>query len=80
VDEFLEALARYFRAEQVHGWLALGPSEGRVRAQLFELGAVQQESIDDTGSWHLKIQLPRRDFERVRKQAGLDLDCLQEAQ
>jgi len=80
VDEFLEALARHFRAEQVHGWLALEPSEGRVRAQLFELGAVQQESVDDTGSWHLEIQLPRRDFERVRKQAGLGSDCLQEAQ
>jgi hypothetical protein len=41
---------------------------------------VQQESVDDTGSWHLEIQLPRRDFERVRKQAGLGSDCLQEAQ
>jgi GTP-binding protein HflX len=80
VDEFLQALARHFRAEQVHGWLALAPTEGKTRAQLFELGAVQQESVDETGSWHLEIQLPRRDFERVRKQAGLGSDCLQEAQ
>jgi len=80
VDEFLEALARHFRAEQVHGWLALQPAEGRLRARLFELGAVQQESVDEQGAWHLEIQLPRKDFERVCKQTGLRTDSLQEAQ
>jgi GTP-binding protein HflX len=80
VDEFLEALARHFRAEQVHGWLALDPAEGRLRARLFELGAVQQETVDEQGAWHLEIQLPRKDFERVCKQTGLRTDCLQEAQ
>jgi GTP-binding protein HflX len=80
VDEFLMALSKHFRAEQVHGWLSLRPSEGRVRARLFELGAVQQETVDNNGAWHLEIQLPRKDFERVRKQAGLGSDCLQEAQ
>jgi GTPase len=80
VDEFLEALARHFRAEQVHGWLALQPAEGRLRARLFELGAVQQETVDEQGSWHLEIQLPRKDFERVCKQTGLRTDSLQEAQ
>jgi GTPase len=80
VGEFLEALARHFRAEQVHGWLALQPAEGRLRARLFELGAVQQETVDEQGSWHLEIQLPRKDFERVCKQTGLRTDSLQEAQ
>jgi GTP-binding protein HflX len=77
IPEFLEALAERFKSEQVHGMLELPASAGGIRARLFELGAVRQESMDEHGDWHLEIQLARKDFERVRKQGDLAEDCLE---
>ncbi len=76
IEEFLQALSEQFRADMVEGELVLPPSAGRIRAQLFELGAVRSESIDTEGEWHLDIFLQRKDFERIRKQEGLSEDCL----
>jgi GTP-binding protein HflX len=77
IPEFLQALADRFKAEQVHGMLELPATAGGIRARLFELGAIREESMDEHGDWHLEILLARKDFERVRKQAGLAEDCLE---
>jgi GTP-binding protein HflX len=77
IPEFLQALADRFKAEQVHGMLELPATAGRIRARLFELGAIRDESMDEHGDWHLEILLARKDFERVRKQGGLAEDCLE---
>ncbi|MBD3619201.1 MAG: GTPase HflX [Chromatiales bacterium] len=68
VEALLEYLGRYLERDMVHGWIALGPAQGRTRALLFEEGAVQQEQIDAQGQWRLEIRLPRRRYDSLRKQ------------
>jgi len=71
VDALLEYLGRYLAHDMVHGWFTLGPEQGRVRARLFEEGAVQQEQIDAQGHWRLEIRMPRRRYESLRRRHEL---------
>ncbi len=61
-----ERLAVPMFAEEVR----LSPSEGKLRAALFDIGAVEKESWDDDGANVLQVKLPRRDWERLT--AGMD--------
>ena len=61
-----ERLAVPMFAEEVR----LAPSEGKLRAALFDMGAVEKESWDDDGANVLQVKLPRRDWERLT--AGMD--------
>lgn len=80
LDLLQAALAERLLGQSVHGWIRLGPDEGRLRAQLFELGAVIGERTgEDGGSW-LELQLPRAVFERLVAREGLDPRRLQPAE
>ena len=45
--------------------------QGRVRARLFELGAVTRETIMAEGGWDLEIAMNERDFHRLMKRENL---------
>ncbi|MGY6588534.1 MAG: ribosome rescue GTPase HflX [Wenzhouxiangella sp.] len=45
---------------------------GRLRAQLFELGAVRDESIDEQGDSHLLVEISHRDAELLTRLDGRD--------
>jgi GTP-binding protein HflX len=54
----LEAIAERIASDIIETSIRLAPSEGKIRARLFELGAVLDERICEDGSieMHLKIQ------------------------
>jgi GTP-binding protein HflX len=60
-----EAVAELTGGEMVHEWLALGPAEGRLRARLYEKGAVLGEEVGEDGSLSLEVRLPRRELEQL---------------
>jgi len=68
VDLLLDALAEFFHQEHVHKMLQLKPTDGRLRARLFQSGKVLSEQITDEGGWQLEVQLPRREYERLIQQ------------
>ncbi|HCA66148.1 MAG TPA: GTPase HflX, partial [Pseudomonas sp.] len=47
---------------------------GRVRAQFFELGAVQRETHDEEGGSLLEVRLPRVELNRLISREGLRVD------
>ena len=51
--------------EMAHEWLSLAPAEGRLRARLYEKGAVVGERVEDDGGISLEVRLPRRDLEQL---------------
>lgn len=59
-----EALAERLSIDEVSGWLDLEPHEARLRARLFELGAIESETLDDEGHWHLHIRLSKPRYEQ----------------
>ena len=43
----------------------LSPAQGKLRASLYELQAIETERLDDQGNWILNIRLPRREYQRL---------------
>lgn len=54
-----EALVELLGRDRIRTGLRLAPSQGRLRARLYEAGAVQTESAADDGGWLLAIDAPR---------------------
>jgi GTPase len=51
--------------------LKLPPSAARLRARLFDQGAVRSERIAANGGYELKVSMPRKRLERALREAGL---------
>ena len=56
------------------GTLCLPQSLGRLRAQFFELSAVQRETHDEEGGSLLEVRLPRIELNRLISREGLRVD------
>ena len=72
-----EAVGDRLRRKKVNGTIRLKPSQGRLRAVLFDLGAVQQETALEDGGWILELNLGEREFLRLLKRENLPADILQ---
>jgi GTPase len=64
LDLLREAIDRHFARERVHRWLDVPSEAGRLRARLFEIGAVAKEESNDDG-WRLEIDAPRAVIETL---------------
>ena len=75
--ELLEqVLAEHFREEMISTEIRLFPAQARVRALLFELGAVQKEVVDDQGCFHLDVCIARRDLNQLAQSEQLKIEDL----
>ncbi len=72
IPELLQAISDTLGEDMVELQLALTPDQGRFRARLYQLGVVQQENTDEAGLIRLDIRMPREEFNRVMREAGLD--------
>lgn len=71
------AIANRLRQEKTRRTIFLPPSDGRLRAKLFELGAVSNEAVDDDGGWTLELCLSEKDLRRFLKRENLTEDQLE---
>ena len=65
IDLLIGALAEFFHQEHVRRVMRLGPTDGRLRARLFELGQVFSDKVTDDGGWEMDVELPVRHFEQL---------------
>jgi GTP-binding protein HflX len=65
IDQLCGALEELFRQEQVHRTVQLRPTDGRLRALLFEHGQVISDRADEKGGWKMEVEMARRDFEQL---------------
>lgn len=77
IDLLLSELSHRFATERVRGTVRLPSSAGRLRAKLFESGAVRSEHGDEDG-WELELDLPRIQAERLCAGEGEQGDLLRE--
>jgi GTPase len=52
--------------------LTLPPRAARARARLFARGAVQAESVDADGAFHLRVAMPRERLRQTLREAGVE--------
>lgn len=72
LGELREAMDRHLAGHRVQRWIHLEGKDARLRAQLFELGAVSEEVITEDGAWELHVDLPLAAAERLARQGGPD--------
>ncbi|MFO7593967.1 MAG: ribosome rescue GTPase HflX [Pseudomonadota bacterium] len=63
-----QVLNEWLSAKRRHYCLHLPPGAARLRAKLYELGAVVEENIDKDGTWELDISIEPQYLESLRKQ------------
>jgi GTPase len=69
LDLLTAALTEHFQGAQVHGWLCLPPRSGAIRSDLYRMGGILSERVDERGRWWLEVRLPRRDIDRLLNDA-----------
>ena len=62
LDLVHQVLAEHFAQDIVQGRLNLSPANGRIRALLYGINAVESETVDEAGQFILQINTPRRDL------------------
>lgn len=65
IDLLLQAISERLGHDIVNQQLTLTPAQGKLRARLYERGAVTTERVDDRGQLVLNVRLPRQDFDRL---------------
>jgi GTP-binding protein HflX len=71
LDLLVEAIAQWLGPEIEEHTLTLPPSAARLRAQLFEQGAVLGERPLKDGGVRLRVAMPRERLRRALREAGL---------
>ena len=72
MDLLLAAIAERVAGDTVHGWVRLPPEAGRLRARLFSLGAVLQESLNADGGWSIRVRTSRKNLAQLSQQENLN--------
>ncbi|MEM1411723.1 MAG: ribosome rescue GTPase HflX [Pseudomonadota bacterium] len=70
LDALVDALEARLSGGRVQRWITLEGRDARLRARLFELGAVSEERIDEGGGWSLHVDLPLAQAERLARHGG----------
>ena len=63
----LQAISELVGQDMISEELKLEPDQGRLRAALYRMGAVEAEDYGDDGVAHLSVRLPRADWNRLMK-------------
>ena len=67
LDDLLQAVSELLTLDQCSFELCLGPQDGKVRALLYELKAIDSSSYDEQGHEHLSVKLKPSDAARLNK-------------
>ncbi|MDE1461271.1 ribosome rescue GTPase HflX [Spartinivicinus poritis] len=71
-----KAIAEHMGDQLIQQTITLTPQQSRLRAQFYELGAVQSESIDAAGNTLVKIRMPKQDYDRLLGRSGVKPEAL----
>jgi GTP-binding protein HflX len=68
--ELAEAVADHLRGDRIRCWIQVEGRDARLRARLFELGAVTEERIAESGAWELLVDVSRQAAETLARMPG----------
>lgn len=67
ISQLQQEIVKILSKDILRQSLILTPDQSKLRANLYQLNAVQTEKIDDEGNYHLKIKLPRMQWQKLQK-------------
>ncbi len=72
LEDLKETIAVRLKGKRIRTWISLEGRHAKLRSQLFDLGAVDEEKVADDGSWLLHISLSQQDAERLGRMPGAE--------
>jgi GTP-binding protein HflX len=72
LENLRQAVSDWLSSERINRWIELSGRLARLRAQLFELGVVNEERIAENGSWMIHVDVPRETAERLARLPGIE--------
>ena len=79
LDELKVAIARHLKGGRIRTWISLEGRFAKLRSQLFDLGAVEEEKITEDGQWLLHVDLSQQDAEQLGRLPGADGTLVRES-
>jgi GTP-binding protein HflX len=74
VPLLVDAIGKFIGPELVHRHVILQPQAGRARAKFFAAGAVLNERTLPSGGTDLEVSMPRRAFEHLCRNEGIECE------
>jgi len=65
-SDLKEAVTELLEKDIVQRALVLKPADSKLRAQLYQLNAIQSEHTDEEGNFHLQIKMARLDWDKLK--------------
>jgi GTPase len=65
IDLLKEALLELLSGQIIYLTVLLRPEQSKLRATLYQMGAIISETIDDTGQYQLQLRIQREDYLRL---------------
>lgn len=65
LDLLCEAIAKELQGGLIEEEIVLMPTDAKLRAQLFALGAVQSENPTEEGGWRILVRMSTEEYQRV---------------
>ena len=72
IDKLYQAIGEALGVKQWVGKITIPPSFGQLRAILFELSAIVEESWDDKGNQILSLSMSRNEIKKLENQLSID--------
>ena len=72
LEELKETIALRIKGKRIRTWISLEGKHAKLRSQLFDLGAVEEEKTTDDGQWLLHVELSQQDAERLGRLPGAE--------
>jgi GTP-binding protein HflX len=72
LEDLKETIALRIKGKRIHTWITLEGRHAKLRSQLFDIGAVEEEKVADDGQWLLHINLSQQDAERLCRMPGAE--------
>ena len=79
LDLLKQAVAELLAVDVFNETVCLPSEHGRLRAMLFEHGAVRSEQFDEKGQSVLEVKLPKKDYLQILARAGMSEDQIEAA-
>ncbi|MBS7835759.1 ribosome rescue GTPase HflX [Wohlfahrtiimonas chitiniclastica] len=67
IQALKDAIGDYFKDQHVTKNVVLPPSQGRLRAKLFALNAVKNESVNEQGEFEMALLMHKAEWDRLLK-------------
>jgi GTP-binding protein HflX len=68
----LDAIAEHLNRTKDHRWVIIPPCAARLRARLYSIGAVMDETLQQDGNWCMGITLAKSRWDTLLDGAGVD--------